>query len=87
MEDQERYLESLLTVFGWLQMLGKKPRLTADPSIGVADLMEPKKSLLERSDMEDFNLVKALQPPGGFLGRAQCLLSGWQSITSSLRLT
>ena len=46
-------------------MLGKRPRLTADPSIGVADLMGPIKNLLERSEMDDFNLAKALQPPGG----------------------
>ena len=39
--------------------------MTADPSIGVADLMGPIKNLLERSEMDDFNLAKALQPPGG----------------------
>ena len=44
-----------------------KTRLVADPSIGVADLMEPLRQLI--TDRDDKNVFKMVMPPAGVTGK------------------
>ena len=51
-------------------MLSQKPRLTADPTVGVGDLLEPLKTLME--DEKEDNLMKLIEPPSTASWKSGC---------------
>ena len=63
------------------KMLGARARLTADPMIGVADLVDPLKNYLESE--KDDNAMKLLQPPATASWKSGCPTS-WLASLSEL---
>ena len=54
-------------------MMASKPRLIADPSIGVSDLKRPLEQFIIK--IGDKNIVKHIQPPPGISWKGACPVS------------